>query len=83
MSESNTDDLLREIGRRVASIRRERGWTQDRLATELAVSVKYVQRIEGGRENLTVRSLVKLADALGGQLQLDIETNVTAGSVQP
>jgi len=83
VSESNTDDLLREIGRRVASIRRERGWTQDRLATELAVSVKYVQRIEGGRENLTVRSLVKLADALGGQLQLDIETNVTAGSVQP
>lgn len=55
--------VLRDIGRRVAEIRRRHEMTQERFAEEiLTVSLKYLQAIEAGRENLTVASLVKLAN---------------------
>lgn len=58
------DRLVRSVGRRVAELRRETGRTQRELAETLGVSVQYVQRIEQGRENLTLRSLAELATAL-------------------
>src|SRR5256885_1811028 len=57
-------DVLHTIGRRVAELRAERRRTQAQLAEELDVTLQYLQRIEAGRENLTVRSLVRLATAL-------------------
>jgi transcriptional regulator with XRE-family HTH domain len=59
------DDVLRDLGRRIADLRVRRGLTQDRLAENADVTVQYIQRIEAGRENLTVRSLVRLANLLG------------------
>ena len=53
--------LLDRVGRRVAEIRAGRGWTQEQFAERLDVLPGYVARIEGGRENLSVESLVKLA----------------------
>jgi len=38
---------------------------QDQQAEQLGFTLKYLQRIEGGGENLTVRSLVKIARAFG------------------
>jgi transcriptional regulator with XRE-family HTH domain len=38
--------------------------TQEALAERLDVSVKYLQRIEAGKENLTIQSVVGLANAL-------------------
>ncbi len=58
-------DVLRDVGRRVAEIREERGMTQEALSERLGVNMPYLQRIEAGRENLTIRSLVHLAVALG------------------
>jgi transcriptional regulator with XRE-family HTH domain len=62
------DRVVRSLGARVAERRRALGMTQEELAERLAVSVKYLQRVEGGKENLTLRSLVTLANGL----QLDI-----------
>ena len=55
---------MRSVGRRVAELRRVQGRTQRELSEVLGVSVQYVQRIEQGRENLTLRSLAELAIAL-------------------
>lgn len=55
---------MKSVGRRVAELRRAQGRTQRALAEVLGVSVQYVQRIEQGRENLTLRSLAELAIAL-------------------
>ena len=42
-----------------------RGMTQEQFAEKvLRVSLKYAQAVEAGRENLTVESLVKLANKL-------------------
>lgn len=57
------DSVIRDLGLRVAELRKRAGLTQEGLAEILGVSIKYVQRIESG-SNLTVRSLVKLAQTL-------------------
>jgi transcriptional regulator with XRE-family HTH domain len=48
----------------VAERRRAYGLTQEQLAEGLDVSLKYLQRVEAGEENLTIASVVKLANAL-------------------
>ncbi len=58
-------DVLRDVGRRIAELRAAQGWTQEKMAETLDVNLPYLQRIEGGRENLTVRSLTRVAHALG------------------
>jgi transcriptional regulator with XRE-family HTH domain len=63
------DTVLRDLGRRVSELRRSREMTQETLAEEANVTVQYLQRIEGGRENLTVRSLVRLAKLLDVQVR--------------
>jgi len=56
--------VLRAIGRRIAELRRDRAMTQESFAEELDVSVRYVQYIESGTENLTIETLVQLANCL-------------------
>jgi transcriptional regulator with XRE-family HTH domain len=60
--------VIQNVGRRVAELRIERGWTQEMLAERLGVSLKYVQSVEAGRENLTLQSLVKLANNLRAEV---------------
>ncbi|MBZ0232733.1 MAG: helix-turn-helix domain-containing protein [Deltaproteobacteria bacterium] len=59
------DATLRLVGRRVAQHRHRRGWTQEVLAERLGLSTKYLQRVEWGRQNLSLRSLATIASALG------------------
>ena len=51
----------RLLGQRISRVRRERGWTQEQLAERLGVSVRYLQAVEAGEENLTIDSLTQLA----------------------
>jgi transcriptional regulator with XRE-family HTH domain len=51
----------RLLGQRISQARRERGWTQEQLAERLGVSVRYLQAVEAGEENLTIDSLTQLA----------------------
>ena len=65
MRRTDPDRLLRDLGRRLAELRAEAELTQEELAEQLDVTARYVQSLEGGQENLTVKSLATLADALG------------------
>lgn len=49
----------------MAELRGARGWTQALLAERLKVTMRYVQAIELGQQNLSLGSLLKLARALG------------------
>ena len=64
MAAPRANDVLRDLGRRVAELRASKGLTQERFAEVADVTVQYLQRVEAGRENLTVRSLVRLAGLL-------------------
>jgi transcriptional regulator with XRE-family HTH domain len=64
MGAARADDVLRDLGRRVAELRASRGLTQERFSEDADITAQYLQRVEAGRENLTVRSLVRLANLL-------------------
>lgn len=64
----NPDSLVRDIGRRVAELRRERGLTQQALASKLRATMQWVQQIEYGA-NLTIHSLARVANALDIDLE--------------
>lgn len=53
------------VGGNVKRLRREQGKTQEVLAQEAGIVVRYLSAIEGGRENPTVDVLGRLAAALG------------------
>jgi transcriptional regulator with XRE-family HTH domain len=62
---TDPDRLQRDIGRRIAELRAARELTQEEFAEALGVTPRYLQMVEAGDENLTVRSLVPFADELG------------------
>lgn len=68
MAFSDPYEIIHDVGRRVAEIRALRGLTQEKLAAQADVTLKYLQRIEAGKENLTLESLVHLANLLQADL---------------
>ncbi len=64
MEPLNYSDVLFDLGRRIAELRVARGMTQAQLAERAEVTNKYIQRVEAGQENLTVKSLARFADLL-------------------
>ncbi len=64
MPTPSADQVVREIGRRIAELRAEKGWSQARFAEVLGIALQNLQRMEQGRQNFTVRTLVKVARKL-------------------
>lgn len=58
------EDLFLRVARQIASARSAKGLTQEALARALGMATKNLQRIESGRQNLTLRSIAELALAL-------------------
>jgi transcriptional regulator with XRE-family HTH domain len=56
--------VVRDVGRRIAELRTEQGLTQAAFAEALGITTGHLQRIELGKLNLTIHSLVRLADQL-------------------
>ena len=57
--------VLDDLGRRVAELRRQAGFTQQQVADSLGMLVGDYQDIERGARNCTVRTLVHVARSLG------------------
>ena len=50
----------------LAKIRKQKGWSQEKLAVESGISYNTIIKIErGGIENPKIGTVIKLADALG------------------
>ncbi len=58
------EDLLRNVGRRIAEVRSMRMLTQVEVAERLGIALRCYQRIESGRANLTLRTLGRVAEEL-------------------
>jgi transcriptional regulator with XRE-family HTH domain len=63
--EQTLEEVASNVGRRIAEIRREKGLTQQGLATAMKTTVQWISRVENGEENLTLATLVKLANTFG------------------
>lgn len=56
--------LLRALGKRVRELRKERGYSQEKLAEHAGIHENHVRRVEGGTANPSYLVLMKLAKAL-------------------
>jgi transcriptional regulator with XRE-family HTH domain len=56
---------VRDVGRRIAELRVAKGWTQAEFAEALGIAVQNVGRMEQGRQDFRVRTLVRVARKLG------------------
>jgi len=60
--EQQTD--LQIFGRRLAALRKERGWSQERLALESGLARSYLGGVERGQRNIAVLNILRLARTL-------------------
>lgn len=65
--------VLRNIGRRIAELRTERGLTQQQVADQLGITSRYVQAVEAGDVNLSMRSLIDWANLFRAPLAAFVE----------
>ncbi|OFY42379.1 MAG: transcriptional regulator [Bacteroidetes bacterium GWF2_40_14] len=72
MSES---EIYISIGKKIKSIRESKGLTQQALSDLCDFEKSNVSRIESGRTNLTIKSLLKISQALHVKMKelLDVE----------
>lgn len=52
------------FGRRVAELRRAKGWSQEKLALESGLARSYLGGVERGQRNIALVNICKLAEAL-------------------
>lgn len=62
------DTTNEKIGNLIAQIRQERGMTQSEFAERLGTSQSAVNRIEHGKQNLSLETLGRISDTLNKQL---------------
>ena len=58
-------DILEKFGQKIQKVRKEAGISQEQLAAKLAMHRTYIGMIERGERNPTIRTLYKIAKALG------------------
>ena len=63
-----TENSRRSFGKRVRSLRKYRGWTQEELAVKSHMDSKSLGAIERGERNVTIDNVAKLARGLGVEL---------------
>jgi methanogenic corrinoid protein MtbC1/DNA-binding XRE family transcriptional regulator len=56
---------LAELGRRIRELRTCRGWTQQSLAAATRLTRAYLVAVEGGKQNVTLDVVIRIANGLG------------------
>lgn len=77
-----TEKVLVRVGRRVAELRNERGFTQEALAERLGMQAPNYAKIEQGRANATLTTLARVAKGLGVDIAA-LFVPPTAGASKP
>lgn len=57
--------ILRILALRIKEMRRSKDWSQEQLAERAYIQRSYVADLERGHRNPSIRTLVKVANALG------------------
>ena len=69
MSEEKNLNRLR-IGQRIATIRKEKGLTQEQLSQMTGLDRANIGKIENGRYNVSIDILGKICEALGCRIDI-------------
>jgi transcriptional regulator with XRE-family HTH domain len=60
----------RRLGARVRRLREERGWTLEQAEEHLDFDWKHLGKIERGKGNVTIATLLRIAEAFGRDLDV-------------
>ena len=58
-------DIQKQIGAKIRTLRLKRGWSQDVFADRSGLNRAHVGEIERGESNVTIQTLKIVADTLG------------------
>lgn len=62
------DKIPIELGRRIRTLRKLKGFTQEELGEKSGISYKFIGEMERGEVNPSLNSLIQIAKALGIQV---------------
>ena len=65
VAKQSAERVTKDVGRKLAEFRVRAGLTQEAFAEKLGMAPNNLQRIELGMQNLTIGTLVRLANGLG------------------
>jgi len=57
-------DPRKAFGRQLAALRREKGWSQEKLALESGLARSYLGGVERGQRNIALLNICRLAETL-------------------
>lgn len=66
----------------IKRLRLEKGWSQKRLAEEAGLSQSFIHSVETGEKSPTIRSIRKIAKALGVPVEKIIHAGETEGETK-
>ncbi|MFB9274059.1 helix-turn-helix domain-containing protein [Cohnella cellulosilytica] len=58
------NDILKLVGQRIRSLRKERGLSQDQLGEKGGFHYSYIGQVERGEKNVSLLNLAKISEAL-------------------
>ena len=59
-----------QLGRALRAARKQLGLTQPQLALAAGVGVRFIVELEAGKPTLRLENVLRVIDALGGEIQL-------------
>ena len=78
--EIDVDSYLKKLGKSISSIREKKNMTQYKLAKEIFTNQSNLARIEEGKVNPTVKTLLKISSALRCDLKDLFDFKVKKGA---
>jgi methanogenic corrinoid protein MtbC1/DNA-binding XRE family transcriptional regulator len=76
-------EYLAELGRRIRELRTRRGWTQQSLAAATRLTRAYLVAVEGGKQNVTLDVVIRIANGLGVTPDQLLSSPQTGGMLGP
>ena len=58
------DELKKELGKRIIGLREQKGWSQSELARACNKDRQAIEKVENGKVNPTLYTLLEIANAL-------------------
>ena len=68
------EEIIKKIAFNIKVERMRKNLTQFQLAEMIDVHEKYIGKVESGKQNLTIKTLIKLANALDFKLTKLVDT---------
>jgi transcriptional regulator with XRE-family HTH domain len=62
------DDIQRVVAERIKKIRKKKGIMQEELAERAGLNRTHLYRLEGSKQNMTIRTLKLIAESLGARV---------------